>query len=110
MGDSPDVVYYSQGAHRYLIDGGGTIWDGFPDDAQPFCRIKDLPIWKEHPQLESYRKIPLSCFFEQLDLIHEPAGSSEYTCFVCGGGQKHSLRKGTRHQKKRQKIDTIDLT
>ena len=118
MGGSHSVAPFVQRAEWYVIDGNGMIWEGAPDEPEPYCTLKDLPSWEDHPQLESYRRIPLSCLFEQLDFMGKPAG--EYTCFVCGDGLKHSFGKpveeshspkdGSTQQNKRQRTDVIDLT
>ncbi len=65
----------------YLIDGQGVVWEGMPDDPEPCCHLKDLPVYKEHPEKQHYHRFPLSVLRQQLGLLHQP---KKYTCFVCG--------------------------
>lgn len=83
---------YTNGAYRYEIDGNGIIWTGMPDDPEPYTGLQDLPIFAEHPQLENFRRIPLSKLQEQM---YYKGGfhSGTYRCFICGQDHRFPPKK-----------------
>ena len=81
----------------YCITNDGTIFDGYPDDPSPETNLRELPIFKEHPQERHFFKFPFSAFEEQLALHrgqraaqrhagrpNEETEEAQYDCFVCG--------------------------
>eukprot|EP00798_Chlamydomonas_sp_ICE-L_P024695 gene24695-10328_t len=75
-----------------LLDGGVTIWVGMPDDPEPYCSLKQRPIYKYHPEIDTWtQRIPLSKLDEQMYMESKDGAHCSFECFICG--QTHGENK-----------------
>ena len=80
--EAVSVAPFLRRCHKYDIDSSLMIWEGLPDEPEPWGYFKELPIWQCHPQLEHYKRIPLHKLEEQMRLAVR-SRDGPFKCFVC---------------------------
>ena len=76
------AMYSTQHLHlQYLVDDNGMIWEGMPDNPDPYTSFDRLPIVRYHPDPELYRELKISHLLQQISVIRER--KPDFNCFIC---------------------------